>query len=73
MIDMAKDQQFILDRAMDSLAADGALIFSTMFPSLHLDSLVKNSYQCTDLSRNMSGALLQKRRQHFQCWQIEHR
>lgn len=70
MIDLVKDQRLILDQAMDNLAADGTLIFSTMIPSLRLDPLIKDAYRCTDLSRDMSGALLQRRRKHFQCWQI---
>ena len=71
-IDMVKEQRFIIDTAMKSLAVGGMLIFSAMTPSLRLDPLFKQKYRCRDLSRDMTGALPQKRKQRFQCWQIEH-
>lgn len=70
-IDTVKDQRLIIDLAVNNLAAGGAILLSTMLPSFRFDQEIKTVYRCTDLSRDMAGAMLQKRRQKLQCWLIE--
>jgi len=69
--DAAPNLRLLIELAVRNLAPEGAVIFSTVIPSLTLDPSIRESYRCADLSREMGGMLLQKRRQHFQCWRIE--
>ena len=71
-IDLAKDLPVMIELAVQSLAPGGSVLYSTMIPSLGLTPVIKKLYRCTDLSRDLGGALLPKRRQQFQCWRIEH-
>ncbi len=70
--DIQADHKQLLDLAMNRLAQDGLLIFSTNRRGFKLDDSILNRYQVTDLQQSTISPDFRTHRPPHHCWELRH-
>ncbi len=70
VFDVQEDHRRLLELAMNRLAKDGLLIFSTNFKRFQLDSSIEKYYACTDISKASIPFDFARNIKIHKCWEI---
>ncbi|PAV26989.1 23S rRNA (guanine(2445)-N(2))/(guanine(2069)-N(7))-methyltransferase [Tamilnaduibacter salinus] len=72
VLDIQRDHEWLVHRAMLRLAPGGVLIFSTNFRRFRLSDVISERYEVTDITRETIDRDFRRNERIHQCWRIRH-